>query len=82
MEISKNQSQSQSQIQSKNTQRKILEVTQEARLKAINQSQSNAEAEKIRNVFNMIHNIIVSQFEETRSQETPYYKTSKKGQDD
>jgi len=74
MEISKNQSQSQSQIQSKNTQRKILEVTQEARLKAINQSQSNAEAEKIRNVFNMIHNVIVSQFEETRSQKTQYYK--------
>ena len=76
MEISKNQSQSQSQsqIQSKNTKRKILEVTQEARLKAINQSQSNAEAEKIRNVFNMIHNIIVSQFEETRSQKTQYYK--------
>jgi len=74
MEISKNQSQSQSQIQSQNTQRKILEVTQEARLKAINESQSLSEAEKIRNVFNMIHNVIVSQFEETRSQKTQYYK--------
>jgi hypothetical protein len=74
MEISKNESQNQSQNESQNTQRKILEVTQEARLKAIKQSQSNAEAEKIRNVFNMIHNLIVSQFEETRSQKTQYYK--------
>jgi hypothetical protein len=74
MEISKNQSQSQSQNESQNTQRKILEVTQEARLKAINESQSLSEAEKIRNVFNMIHNVIVSQFEETRSQKTQYYK--------